>query len=68
MTNYCSGEQIEKSDMGGACSRYGGEERCIHDLWWGNLEEIDHLEDSGLDGRIILRWSSGIGDWGGSME
>jgi len=25
-------------------------------LWWGNLRERDHLEDHGLDGRIILRW------------
>ena len=24
------GDQIEKNDMGGACSAYGGEERCIH--------------------------------------
>ena len=23
---------------------------------WGNLRERDHLEDSGLDERIILRW------------
>jgi hypothetical protein len=23
--------------------------------WWGNLRERDHLEDPGLDGRIILR-------------
>ena len=23
---------------------------------WGNLRERDHLEDSGIDGRIILRW------------
>ena len=25
-------------------------------LWWGNLKERNHLEDTGVDGRIILRW------------
>jgi hypothetical protein len=25
-------------------------------FWWGNLEEIDHLQDIGIDGRLILRW------------
>jgi hypothetical protein len=24
-------------------------------FWWGNLKERDHYEDTGLDGRIILR-------------
>ena len=24
---YCSGDKIEKNEMGGACSAYGGEER-----------------------------------------
>jgi hypothetical protein len=24
--------------------------------WWGNLRERDHLEDPGVDARIILRW------------
>jgi len=26
-------------------------------FWWGNLRERDHLEDLGLDGRIILNGS-----------
>ena len=26
---YCSGDKIEKNEMGGACSVYGGEEWCI---------------------------------------
>jgi hypothetical protein len=25
-------------------------------FWWGNLRKRGHLEDIGVDGRIILRW------------
>ena len=25
-------------------------------VWWRNLKERDHLEDPGVDGRIIARW------------
>ena len=42
--------------MGWECSVYGGEERRIKVLWWGKLRGRDHLEDPGVDDRIILRW------------
>jgi len=35
-------------------------------LWWGNLRERDHLEDPGIDWRIILRWI--FGKWEGGMD
>jgi hypothetical protein len=25
-------------------------------FWWGNLRERDHMENPGVNGRIILRW------------
>jgi hypothetical protein len=35
-------------------------------FWWGNLKERDHLEEPGVDGRIIIRgifrkWDVGHG-------
>ena len=50
----CSGDQIEKNEMGGACSTYGGRGECIQGFWWGNQRERDHLE--GPDERKIFRW------------
>jgi hypothetical protein len=39
------GDQINNNEMGGACSMYierGG----VHTgFWWGNLREIENLED-----------------------
>ena len=50
------GDKIEKNEMGGACSAYlGGGEVCTG-FWWGNLRERDHLENLGVDGRVILKW------------
>jgi hypothetical protein len=25
-------------------------------FWWGDLREIDHLENAGVDGRIAVKW------------
>ena len=49
-----SGDQIENNEIGGACATYG--DRRDVQFWWRNLRERDHLEDPGIDGRIILRW------------
>jgi hypothetical protein len=52
-----------KNKMDGACSTYGGE---YTGFWWGNMRERDHLEEPGVDGRIILGWTfrSGISGQG----
>jgi hypothetical protein len=33
-----------------------GERKVNTGFWWGNLREINHLEDPGVVGWIILKW------------
>ena len=35
LTKYYSGDQVEKNEIGRACSIYGGE--VYTGFWWGNL-------------------------------
>ena len=42
---YCPGDKIEKNEMGGTCSTYGGREEVYTGYWRGNLREGDQLED-----------------------
>jgi len=53
--------------MGGACSRYVGEEGRIQGLV-GNLRARDHWEDSGVDGRIILKMDLQEVGWGNRLD
>jgi hypothetical protein len=55
-TKYFSVDQIEKNEMGEACSTYGGEKRRTQGFGGVNLRERGHLENKVVDGRIILRW------------
>ena len=41
--------------MGWACSTYG-ENRVAYRVFLGRTKGKYHLEDSGVDGRIILKW------------
>jgi len=54
LTQYCSGDNIEKNEMGRACSGYGGEERRIEGFFVGKPEGNRPL------GRLRRRWEDNI--------
>jgi len=50
------GDKIEKNEVGGACSSYGGRGEACTGFWSEDLRERDHLECPGIDGR---KWDVG---------
>jgi len=55
--------------MGEACNTYGGDERYIQGSV-GKTGGRDHLENPGVDGKIILKWNFrkwNVGAWTGSI-
>ena len=55
--------------MGGSHSICVGGTGDVHTgFWWGNLRERGHLEDPGIDGRIILKWILGKWDGGYGLD
>jgi len=41
--------------MGGTCGTCGEKKNLMENFGWGNLKERRHVEDLGVDGRIILK-------------
>jgi hypothetical protein len=39
LAQYCSDDNIEKNEIGGACSTYGVSGEVHIGFWWGNLRE-----------------------------
>jgi len=38
-------------------ARMGVQERCISIFWFGDLRAGDHLQDLGVKGNMILKWT-----------
>jgi hypothetical protein len=49
---------MKEDEMGGECSMYGGM-RMHTKFRLGSMKGRDHLEDLGIDGRIILELTKG---------
>jgi hypothetical protein len=56
LTKYYWGNQIKNNEMGEACGTGRGRGEVQTGFWCGNERERGHLEDSSVDGEVILKW------------
>jgi hypothetical protein len=67
LIKYHLGSEIKKNEMARHVARMR-ERRDACSILMGYLRERDHLEDSGVDGRILLKWFFKIGGGEGWIE
>jgi hypothetical protein len=56
LNKYYSGDQIRNNKVGEACSTHGEDDSCIQSFGAETRGKEEHLEELGVDGRIILKW------------
>jgi hypothetical protein len=49
---------MKESEMDGAFSTHGRNEKCLQYFWLKNLTRRDNSEDLEIDGRIIVDWTA----------
>jgi hypothetical protein len=49
-------DQIRKNKMGAACSTMGVRVEVHTGFWWSDLKKRGHVEDTGVNEMILLKW------------
>jgi hypothetical protein len=49
------GDEIKNNETARARGLYREGRDVVYRVWWGEMREIDHIEDLGVNGSIILK-------------